>query len=368
MDILQLILHNLFAFILIISIIVFIHEFGHFYVARLCKVKVEQFSIGFGRELFGFVDKHGTRWKFCILPMGGYVKMYGDRNAASIPDSEMVANMSDEEKKHSFIAKKVWQRMAVVAAGPVANFILAILLFTLMFRINGINTTLPIVDEIQENSAAFAAGIKKGDKILVINDKQIKDFSDIKEVALASKDSELNFQILRNEKIINISLTPKVTKIKDFFGDEIKVPLIGIMSSQVETKKVNIVESFGHSVVETYRVSIAIFHAIGELITGKRDVKELGGPIKIAKYSGATFDMGFWAVIWFMTMISINLGIMNLLPVPVLDGGHLFYYLIEAIIGKPLPQKVQMAGYQLGFGLVLTLMLFTTFNDIRSLF
>ncbi|MBL6664739.1 MAG: RIP metalloprotease RseP [Rickettsiales bacterium] len=369
MDLLALILHNFFSFIFIISLIVFIHEFGHFYVARLCGVKVDQFAIGFGKELFGFNDKHGTRWKFCLVPMGGYVKMFGDRNAASIADDELIAKMSEEEKQQSFIAKNAYQRMAIVAAGPIANFILAIVIFTFMFNVRGESRLLPVIHEVLQESAAFDAGLKKGDDILWIGDKKIETFSDLAGIIAQSKEGDvLPFKVKREGEILVFDVKPKMQVRKDVFGEEVKIPTVGVSASEIVNNDLNIVQSFVKANQETYNISVAIFSAIGDLITGDRSVKELGGPIKIAKYSGKTVSAGFWMVIWFMAMISINLGVMNLLPVPVLDGGHLFYYIIELIKGKPLSKNLQDLGYRAGFALLMTLMLFTTFNDLVGLF
>ncbi len=367
MEILQLVLHNALSFIAIISLIVFIHEFGHFYVARLCGVQIEAFSIGFGKEIFGFNDKKGTRWKLCILPLGGYVKMYGDKNGASMPDLEELKKMSTEEKGKSFIYKNVYQRFAIVIAGPAANFLLAILLFTFLFKINGLNTVLPIVDEVLPQSAALESNLQKGDKILTIDGKEITDFNEVRQAVMTSSSKELHFEIEREKQILKINITPKYQVSKDFFGDEIKTGMLGITASQTIHEDLNIGQSFAQANAETYKISLAIFDAIGELVTGKRSVKELGGPIKIAKYSGKTVTMGITVVAWFMAMISINLGVMNLLPVPMLDGGHLFFYIIEMVIKKPLPQKAQNIGFQIGMALVLTLMLFTTFNDVQQL-
>ncbi len=364
----QLIFHNLFSFIFIISFIVFIHEFGHFYVARLCGVKVDEFAIGFGKKLLGFTDKKGTLWKFCLWPFGGYVKMHGDRNGASMPDSEAIAEMSLEEKQKSFVGKNVYQRMAIVVAGPVANFLLAILLFTFLFRINGLATVLPIVDEVIENSAALEAGLKKGDEIIAINGNEISDFNQVRELVIGSVSQELIFKIKRSEKVFEIKIAPKIQTRKDFFGDDVEIKTLGVSASITSHQDLNLAQSFIEANKETYRTSIAIFKAIGELISGQRSIKELGGPIKIAQYSGKTVSMGVIAVIWFMAMISLNLGVMNLLPIPVLDGGHLFFYIFEAIRRKPLSQKTQQVGFRIGLSLVLSLMIFTTLNDVMRIF
>lgn len=367
MALLELILQNFFSFVLLISFIVFIHEFGHFYVARLCGVKIEEFALGFGRELFGFTDKKGTRWKICPIPFGGYVKMYGDKNGASIPDAEAIEKMSEAEKKISFVGKNVAQRIAIVAAGPIANFLLAIVIFTFLFRVNGVVTALPVVGEVVKDSAAAESGLQTGDKILTIDSREINSFDEIRDTVSQSADKKLQFKIARGDQIISLEVTPKTRVTKDLFGDEVKIGMIGVMASEGLHQNLNFGQSFVEANKETYRISIAIFKATGELITGKRSVEELGGPIKIAQYTGKTVEMGFLAVLWFVAMISVNLGVMNLLPVPVLDGGHLFYYLAEIIRGKPLSQKTQKFGFQIGFALVITLMLFTTFNDIKHL-
>ncbi len=367
MAIIQLILHNFLSFVFIISLIVFIHEFGHFWVARLCGVKVEEFSIGFGKKLFSWRDKKATEWKFCLLPFGGYVRMYGDRNATSMPDEEAIAKMSADEKKISFVGKNVWQRMAVVVAGPVANFLLAIFIFTILFQINGLNKVLPIIDEVVPASAAFIAGLQKGDQILAIDEKEISEFDEIRNAVMLTKEQELNFKIKRGEKFLELKISPKIEVRKDFFGDEVKLATLGVSASIVDHRDLNLGQSFIEANKEAYHISIAIFNAVGELISGKRSVKELGGPIKIAKYSGKTVEMGILVVLWFMAMISLNLGVMNLLPIPALDGGHLFFYLIEAIRGKALSQKTQQMGFRFGLSLLLALMIFTTINDVLQL-
>jgi regulator of sigma E protease len=368
MEIIQIILHNFFAFVVVISLIVFIHEFGHFIVARLCGVKVEEFSLGFGPELFSYNDKKSTRWKICLLPFGGYVKMFGDRNGASMPDIELSKKMTTLEKKQSFLGKNVWQRMAIVAAGPIANFLLAIVIFTFLLKINGLNKVAPIIDDILPTSAAIEAGLQKGDKILAIDAKEISDFDEIRAIVTSSANKELLFKIERGNEIFVKKITPKNQLRKDFFGDEIKMGTLGVTASQVTNETLNLGQSFIEANVQTYKTSVAIFAALGELITGRRSIEELGGPIKIAKYSGKTFEMGIQTVAWFMAMISINLGVMNLLPLPVLDGGHLFFYAIEAIRKKPLPQKVQQLCFQFGFSVILALMIFTTINDLQQLF
>jgi regulator of sigma E protease len=368
MAIIKLILENILAFSVIVSVIVFIHEFGHFIVARWCGVKVEKFSIGFGKKLFSFKDKHQTQWQFCILPLGGFVKMYGDSNSASVPDYELIRKMTADEKKISFIAKNVYQRIAIVFAGPLANILLAIFLFTLLFRINGLNKVLPKVSEVIENSPAYHSKIMINDEIISIAGQGVSDFSDVKKIINFSYDSELEVVVKRGEQFLNFNIRPEVKITKDLFGDEVKVKMIGISANEFENIKLNISQSFIQANVECLDISISIFKALGQLITGNRSIKEMGGPIKIAKYSTKTFAMGITTVIWFCAIISLNLAVMNLLPIPVLDGGHLFFYFCEAIFRKPIPINIQKIGYNIGLAIVLSLMIFTTGNDLWQLF
>jgi regulator of sigma E protease len=367
MSVVNLIIHNLLSFVVILTIIVFIHEFGHYYVARLCGIKVEEFSIGFGKELFGFNDKKNTRWKFCVLPFGGYVKMFGDRNPASIADGEKLKSFTAEEKKISFYFQNVYKRMAVVLAGPVANFILTILIFTAIFKIQGFTTVLPVIDKVVENSSAFEAGIKSGDIITKIDETEIKNFDQVRQIVSKNNGKSLRMEILRNNQKISVNVTPKISMSKDLFGNDVKVAMVGISTSKTEFHKLNLGAAFVKANQETYNISIEILKALGELITGKRSFKELGGPVKIAEYSGKSMNMGVIMVLWFIAMISVNLGVINLLPLPVLDGGHMFYYIIEMIRGKALPERIQQYGFAFGTVILLMLMLFTTLNDLSQI-
>lgn len=365
LEILSTILFNLFCFIVIISVIVFIHEFGHFYVARLNGVLVEEFSIGFGKKIFSFRDKKKTIWKFCLLPFGGYVKMFGDKNGASVPDQAIIAAMTTAERKISFINKNVYQRIAIVGAGPLANFILAIFLFTILFQINGVNKIEPIVSATVKDSPSFQAGLQKGDKIIAVNDDKISDFYELRNKIVVGLEKNLKLTIERNNQIIEINLSTHDTIQKNAFDEDVSMPSIGMIVDNVTNVKLNILQSFIHANAETFDISLKIFKTLGQLISGQRSIKELGGPIKIAKYSGKTVELGLNMIIWFTAMISINLGVMNLLPVPVLDGGHLFFYTIEALRrGKPIPLKYQNIGYNIGFAVIVALMIFTTINDV----
>lgn len=381
------IISNIFWFILIISFIVFVHEFGHFYVAKKCKVKVEEFAIGFGKELFSFRDKSKVKWKFCLFPFGGYVKMFGDRNAASMPDNDGSKKFTAEEKSYSFIHKNVYQKIAIVAAGPIANFILGIILFTILFRIAGYSVTHSFVGDIKENSPALSAGIVKGDLILAINDRKVNDFTDIQNIVAPSNLESLKFTICRDLNFKNIKDTReqcknqdsnveifdtvvKTNKIitKNAFGEDVSIRVVGIQSLATKPQRLNLLESFVVANKETYRFTKLIFVTVKDLVLGRVDIKNLSGPVKIAKYSGKTAEMGIVMMLWFMAVISINLGVINILPIPVLDGGHLFFYLYEAIFGKPIPSKVQEVAFRLGFGALVALIIFTTFNDLSQIF
>jgi regulator of sigma E protease len=294
--------------------------------------------------------------------------MFGDRNPASVADDDALKNMSEDDQKVSFYFQNVWKRIAVVSAGPIANFLLCILLLTVIFKIQGLTKVLPIIDQVQEQSAAKEAGVLVGDKVLKVNDIAVVDFDQLRQIIVENGNKAILFELQRAEKIIQITIIPKISITKNIFGEEQKTPLIGIGASQFEYHKLNLGQAFLNANFETYRLGIAIVKATGELITGQRSIKELSGPVKIAQYSGKSMSAGLMMVLWFMAMISINLGVANLLPIPVLDGGHLFFYIIEVIIGKPLPQKVQIVSFQFGFAILITLMIFTTYNDINNLF
>ncbi len=368
MNLISLIFEHFFAFIFTISVIVFVHELGHFLVARWCGVKVEQFSLGFGPKIFGFIDKKETEWKFCILPFGGYVKMYGDSNGASLPDFSLLKKMPANLRKISFLGKNVYQRFAIVAAGPLANFFFAILVLTAIFFANGKTKVEPIISEVLGESAAQEAGLMAGDKILAVNEKLISDFNEVRQIVVQSDSDELNFKILRDENELQIAVKPKVKEQQAAFGEKVKARMVGIAANQVSTQELNLWQSFVCANAETFRISTAILQGVGQLITGKKSIKELGGPVKIARYSKESMNKGIIVLAWFMSLISINLGVMNLIPLPVLDGGHLLFFIIEAIRGKPLSPKIQQIAFKIGLSLVLALMIFATFNDLLGLF
>jgi len=355
---------TIIAFLIVISVLVVIHEFGHYIVAKKCGVKIEEFSLGFGKELVGWNDKSGTRWKICAVPFGGFVKMFGDESGASNPDIDKLKKLTEEDKKQAFFFKNVYQRISVVVAGPAFNFILAIVILAGLTLSVGISYVKPTVDDIIPDSVAEKAGFQKNDLVISIDSKKIKDFQDIKSIVALNAGKEMTFTIERNNDIIEIQATPEIQSSKDLFGNEIKVGIIGIISNSIEFEKASPLKALTYSVKSVYDMSVKTLEALGQIVTGDRSFKEMGGPIKIAKYSGQSMMQGFHTFIWFMAVVSANLGLMNLLPIPMLDGGHLAFYTIEAIIKKPVPEKIQDVSFKIGFVFIITLMMFATVNDI----
>ncbi|MBL8806571.1 MAG: RIP metalloprotease RseP [Rhodospirillales bacterium] len=356
-------LHYVVPFILVLSVLVFVHELGHFWVARRCGVKVEVFSIGFGREIFGWTDRAGTRWKVSWLPLGGYVKMFGDADAASTPGPE-VASMSPEERAKSFFHKPLPQRAAVVAAGPAANFLLAILLLAGMFAFVGQPFTPPQVGAVLPGSAAERAGIEAGDIIASIDGAQIERFEDIQRIVQLNLDRRMKMTVLRAGASVDLDVTPNVVEEKDRAGNVVRIARLGIRGQGMAFKKHNPAEAVWRAVEETWNQSAGTLKALGQMIAGSRGTEELGGPIRIAKMSGEVAQGGMGSILLFMAVLSINLGLINLFPIPMLDGGHLLLYAAEAVRGRPLPPKAVEYGFRIGFALVISLMVFATWNDL----
>lgn len=365
MELVSTLLFNILSFILVLTVIVFVHEFGHFWVARRAGVKVEVFSIGFGKELFGFNDKYGTRWKFCLIPMGGYIKMFGDKNASSQEDKDVVKGMSKAERKIAFPCKSLKNKAAIVAAGPVANYLFSAIVFTFFFFIYGYpNITTKITDVI-ENSPASEAGIYPGDIIDKINGKKVNSFDDIKNIMSLNLGEDVNVKIT-NQKDAK-AITPKKMIEKDILGNEVISYKLGIITTDIKIEDKNIFAATKLAIFECYNLSVMTLKAMGQIVTGARSSKELGGPIKIAQYSAKSLEAGIKSLLWFMALLSVNLGLINLLPIPVLDGGHLLIYLVEASFGKKIACKIQNYGFQIGIILLLMLTIFVSLNDLSSL-
>lgn len=367
MDLLQtteLGLFSLLSFIVVISVLVSIHEFGHYLVARLSGVKVEVFSIGFGKELWGFTDRSGTRWKIAMLPLGGYVKMFGDSNAMSMPDAAL-SSMTEEERKQSFHFAKLPQKMAIVTAGPFANWILAVAILTSFFLIYGSVSIPPIVGGVLQDSPAAKAGLHINDRVVSIDGEEIDDFLSMRRVVSMNAGSPLEFIIDRSGKQLTFNITPVLVEVDDGLGNKIKVAQLGVSRSENMTvKKLNIGESVVMAMKDTYYIATGTFIGIGQIITGKRGVESLGGPIKIAKLSGQAGTLGLQALLSLMAQLSVVLAVINMLPIPALDGGHLLYYIIEAFRGRPMALKYQELGFKIGALLLISLMVFSILNDI----
>jgi regulator of sigma E protease len=454
MEILNQIQHYGFWFLVVLTVLVFIHELGHFAVARLCKVRVEVFSIGFGPEMFGWTDRTGTRWKFSWLPLGGYVRMFGqDEN---VIEGGAARPMSDGERAVSFKDKNVWQRMAIVIAGPAANFLFAIVVLALVYvfagkpytdpvvgvvtpgsaaadaglqtrdRILSLNGSPvaefgdiemivqlnldrplaiavdragqkldflahpkvvptkdlfgnsvrmaqlgiaphlePVIGEVVAKSAADAAGLQPGDRILVLNGTPVTDFGQVVTTVRESVDQPIAITVDRAGQQVQLSARPVIVEVKDETGKTIRIPRLGIAAEAPQTKikvgPVGATLAAGH---EVYNQSVVMLTGLWQMVTGARSSEDIGGVLRIAKMSGDVAQIGTVSLILFSVMLSINLGLINLFPVPMLDGGHLVYYAVEAVRGKPLGQKVQEFGLKVGLALVLSLMLFATWNDL----
>ena len=358
-------------FLFVLTVVVFFHELGHFLMARLCGIKVLVFSIGFGPEIAGFNDTYGTRCKISAVPLGGYVKFFGDDNAASVPDQAAAASMSDADRKDSFMFQPVGSRAAVVAAGPIANFILAIAIFAAIFMTVGKQTTSARVDAVQPASAAEAAGFKPGDLVLAINGEKIESFSDMQRIVSISAGETLSIDVDRGGAPINLKATPQLKELKDNFGNVHRLGVLGISRSMspgdIKTEKAGPLRAIVMGAQETWFVVDRTLAYIGGVFVGREAADQLGGPIRIAQVSGQVATAGFTALIHLTAVLSVSIGLLNLFPIPLLDGGHLLFYAIETIRGRPLSERAQEVGFRIGLAVVVMLMIFATFNDILRL-
>jgi regulator of sigma E protease len=325
--------------------------------------------VGFGREIAGFTDRYGTRWKLSWIPLGGYVKFFGDDNAASVPDEAAVANMTEAERSQSFFHQPVGRRAAVVAAGPIANFILAIAIFAVMFALYGRQTTAAQVDAVIPDSAAAAAGFQPGDVVRAIDGRTIEGFSEMQQIVSASAGRTLSFRIDRGGAPMTLTATPPLKRGKDGFGHNSCHGLLGVTraTTDVKTEHVDPLSAVWLGAKQTWSIIDRTFGYIGGLFTGRECIDQLGGPIRIAQISGQVATQGFMPVLQLAGVLSISIGLLNLFPIPLLDGGHLLFYGIEATRGRPLSAKVQEIGFRIGFAIVAMLMIFTLVNDTTSL-
>lgn len=354
-------------FLAVLTVIVFVHEMGHYLIARWNGVAIQAFSIGFGRELVGWNDKHGTRWKISAIPLGGYVRFAGDMNASSIPDPNAPELRDPELAPHLFINKSVWQRIAIVAAGPLANVLLTFLILYALLLGYGRYTVPAVIGEVIAGSVAEAAGFEPGDRVLSVDGYVVRGFEDFQRYVATSPAREVVIEIERNDVPSTLHLVPEPVVIQDRFGNDQRIGRIGVSrdveGTDIELYRPGPLEAVGMTVEEIRFIIQRTAAFLGDFFVGRGDVEQLSGPVKVAKVSGEVATLGVIALINLMALLSLNIGIFNLLPIPMLDGGHLLYYLIEAVRGRPLSMRVQEMGFRFGFALVLALMVFTLFND-----
>ncbi|MDM9622273.1 RIP metalloprotease RseP [Rhizobium sp. S96] len=358
-------------FVLVLSLLVFVHEMGHYLVGRWSGIRVLAFSVGFGPEILGFSDRHGTRWKISLIPLGGYVRFFGDEDASSKPDEDRLAAMSAEERSRSFAGAKLWKRAATVAAGPIANFILAIAIFTVLFSIYGRSVADPVVAEVKPGSAAAEAGIVPGDLLIAIDGSKVETFDDVRRYVSIRPQQKITVTIERNGEKLDVPMVPTRTDMTDQFGNKIEIGLIGIVTNQqvghFRVQTYSPLEALKEGTVQTWHIVTGTFKYIGNLVSGYMKPDQLGGPIRVAQASGQMATLGVAAVLQLAAVLSVSIGLLNLMPVPVLDGGHLMFYAIEAVRGKPLGSSAQDIAFRIGLAMVLGLMVFATWNDISAL-
>ena len=359
-------------FIILILIVVFIHEYGHYYFAKKYGVGVTDFSIGFGQEIFGWNDKSGTRWKICWIPLGGYVKFFGDRNVYSQADhKEILEKYNEEEQKKLFILKPLYQRTLIVFGGPLANFLLALVIFFSIYTFVGKDFTPAVINEVQKDSPAMIGGLKQNDIILEIDDNKVESIMDVSKFITMSTDEIIDFKVKRSYDELILKIKPNIVLGEDNLGNKLNKRIVGIKlgvyNNEINHVKLGPAKAIYHAAHEVYYVGISSLKYIGAMIFGKADTSQLGGPIRIAKISGQVAEFGVLAFISMMAYISISLGLVNLFPIPMLDGGHLMFYAFEKVLGRPLSQKTQEGFFRIGLFLLLSLMFFTTFNDLKDL-
>ncbi len=365
-------MNYLIPFIILITVVVFIHEYGHYYFARKYGVGVTDFSIGFGKEIFGWNDKSGTRWKICWIPLGGYVKFFGDRNVFSQTEqAEIIKKYSKEDQAKLFILKPLYQRSLIVAAGPFANFILALLIFMFIYMFSGKDMTPAVISEVQKDSPAYIAGIKKNDRIISIDNKKVSSILEVSTFISTSTSTYIDFSVLRNNQELILKVKPDLVESNDSLGNKIKKRMVGIKltpyNNEINNEKLGPTKAIYYSIKEVWFVITTSLKYLGSMFTGSGDSSQLGGPIRIAKITGQVAEYGIIPYLSVMAYISISLGLINLFPIPMLDGGHLMFYLFEKILGRPLQQKTQEGFFRIGLFLLFSLMFFATFNDLKDL-
>ena len=365
-------MNYIIPFIILITIVVFIHEYGHYYFAKKYGVGVTDFSIGFGQEIFGWNDKSGTRWKICWIPLGGYVKFFGDRNVYSQADhKEILEKYTEEDQKKLFTLKPLYQRSLIVFGGPLANFLLALVIFFSIYTFVGKDFTPAVINEVQKDSPAMVGGLKQNDVILEIDGNKVESIMDVSKFITMSTDEIIDFKVKRSYDELILKIKPNIVPGEDNLGNKLNKRIVGIKlgayNNEINHVKLGPAQAIYHAAHEVYYVGVSSLKYIGAMIFGKADTSQLGGPIRIAKISGQVAEFGVLAFISMMAYISISLGLVNLFPIPMLDGGHLMFYAFEKVLGRPLSQKTQEGFFRIGLFLLISLMFFTTFNDLKDL-
>jgi regulator of sigma E protease len=360
--------HYGLPFVVVLSILVFVHEFGHFWVARRCGVKIEAFSIGFGGELIGWTDRLGTRWRIGWLPVGGFVKMYGDADAASRPDTAAAALMDDQDRRVSFIHKKLWQKSLIVAAGPIANFLFAIVVTAILFGSVGEPFTPPVIGKVIPDSPAEKAGLQAGDIVLSVDGTSVSRFEELQRLVLVDAGEPLTLSVSRNGQPVTIVATPRIVEEPGLLGTQ-KIGQLGMQASSasVEMRHEDPATAVWQATRETWNVATSSLKTIGQMIVGRRGTDDLSGPIGIGQLSGEIWKQGFVPLVKFVALLSISLGLINLFPIPVLDGGHLLFYAIEAVRGQPVSDRALAVGFRVGFALIVSFFVFVMWHDLSRL-
>ena len=358
------------TFLFYITVVVFVHEMGHFLVARWFGAKVDVFSVGFGKEIVGFTDRRGTRWKLSWLPIGGYVKFAGDADAASTPDRDAAADATPAQRAEMMAFKPVGQRAAVAAAGPIANFILAIILFTGLNMVAGHTTIAPVIGQVNKASPAEMAGIRSGDVVASVDGRAITSFEQLPEIIGLSAGRTLSIDLLRAGMPLTVQVTPERVRVRNFLGQDMETAVIGVRQSRdapVITQHYNPLQAFGAACVRTWDVIRLSLKGISQLFLGQASLDQLQGPVGIAQITKKVADFGILPLLNLVAVLSVSIGLINLFPIPLLDGGHLLYYACEAVLGRPLEARIQDVGFRLGLVVVLGLMILATWNDIARL-
>ncbi len=357
------------VYVVALSILVFVHEFGHFWVARRCGVRIEAFSIGFGRELFGWTDKLGTRWRVALLPIGGFVKMYGDADAASQPDVAASAAMDEESRRVAFTHKALWQKTLIVAAGPAANFLFAILVLAALYMTIGQPFTPPVIGSVVTGSAADKAGLKAGDEVQSVDGMTIRRFEELKQIIMLDSGDPLSLEVKRGGQIVTIVATPDIVEEKDLLGNKTKMGRLGMTpaSDLLILRHEDPATALWQATRETWGITTSTLGTVGQMIVGRRGTDDLSGPIGIGQVIGEVWHEGTIPLIHLLALLSISLGLINLFPIPVLDGGHLLFYAIEAVSRRPVSERALAFGFRVGFAVIVSFFVFVMWHDLSRL-